>query len=125
MTSEEMERAIEFVLNQQAKLTADVGRLDAAINEMRVQAEADRKEMRNGFRVMTDAVTALVSQAAEDRAAVIEANAEIKDRVNVLLDVIETTTKLTMEVSAIARSSEKRLTLLENRVGKIENPQAE
>jgi len=111
MTSEEMQRAIEFILQQQAVLVEQQARTDMEIREMRVQADADRKEVR-------DAIKTLVEQAAEDRAAVIEANAEIKEHINILLTVIETTNR-------VAVSSEKRLTLLESRVDKIENSQTQ
>jgi hypothetical protein len=42
MTHDELERAMEFLLTQQAKLTADVGQLTASVNGM-------KEEMREAF----------------------------------------------------------------------------
>ena len=63
MNHEEMERAIEFLLEHHAKLstdldklkelqaqtTSDIQALTANVDRLEVQAEADRQEMRDGF----------------------------------------------------------------------------
>ena len=48
MTNEEMERAIEFLLNHHAQLSADIDKLTAAV-------EAMRKEMHYGFEKLIQA----------------------------------------------------------------------
>ena len=67
MTGEEMEKAIEFLLNQQAQLTADVGRLDAAIKEMGIRAEEDRKFVREIIHEVARGIAELTVNAEADR----------------------------------------------------------
>ncbi|HNC44178.1 MAG TPA: hypothetical protein PLU80_08430 [Acidobacteriota bacterium] len=72
MTFEEMERTMEFILNQQAKfsvdidllkesqatLTADVAKLTVDMAEMKVQAELDRQLMKAMFKHFSDSAEA-------------------------------------------------------------------
>ena len=44
MTHDELERAIEFLLTQQAKLTTDVGQLTASVNGMNNPCSQYRNE---------------------------------------------------------------------------------
>jgi hypothetical protein len=49
MTNEEMERAIEFLLNHQAQLSADLSRQAENIDKLTANVEAMREETREGF----------------------------------------------------------------------------
>jgi hypothetical protein len=72
MAGEEMRKAMEFLLNQQAQLTIDVGRLDAAIKEMRIQAEEDRKFVREVIHEMARGIAVLSVNADADRQEIIK-----------------------------------------------------
>lgn len=52
MTFEEMERTMEFILNQQAKFSVDIELLKESIVEMKTQADLDRAAMREGIEAM-------------------------------------------------------------------------
>ncbi|HNC44179.1 MAG TPA: hypothetical protein PKZ53_22915 [Acidobacteriota bacterium] len=61
MTFEEMERTMEFIVNQQAKFSVDIDLLKEAqailtanMAEMKVQAEQDRELMKAMFRHLSD-----------------------------------------------------------------------
>ena len=61
MTFEEMERTMEFILNQQAKFSVDIDLLKesqailtANMAEMKVQAEQDRELMKAMFQHLSD-----------------------------------------------------------------------
>lgn len=61
MTGEEMERAIEFLINHQAKVSSDIEGLKEAqmrtaanIASLVKQAEADRRELRGTFHILTE-----------------------------------------------------------------------
>ncbi|HEY9232971.1 MAG TPA: hypothetical protein VIS78_12520, partial [Blastocatellia bacterium] len=49
MTNEEMERAIEFLINQQAQLSADLSRQSENIDKLTAAIDAMREETRDGF----------------------------------------------------------------------------
>jgi hypothetical protein len=74
MSGEEMEKAIEFLLNQQAQLTADVGQLSAdvgqlerSIKEMGIQAGEDRKFVREIVHEMAKGIAEQAVSAEADR----------------------------------------------------------
>jgi hypothetical protein len=49
MTSEEMEHAIEFLLEHHAKVSAEIGQLTEAVSVMRQEMEANRTEIRQAI----------------------------------------------------------------------------
>ena len=96
MTGEEMERAIEFLLNHHAQVSAEIGQLKEAISrqsenidKLTADIEAMRKETRYGFEKLT------------------QAN--------------EVTRRLTEEVAQLALQTSQRVTGLEHRVGDLES----
>ncbi len=79
MTNEEMERSIIFLLDSQASLTASVEKLTEDIAQMKIQADADRAEMRNGFNVLGAAILQAMDNADADRRLMREMFQDIKD----------------------------------------------
>lgn len=103
MTSEEMEKAIEFILSQDAAFSAKLQILEekmASLTEktdrMAVEAAEDRRIMREGF--------------AETR----ESFVEVRGAITKLLDTIEDTQDFAKKVARLAIASEKRLAKLES-----------
>ncbi|MBI4749851.1 MAG: hypothetical protein HY774_15295 [Acidobacteria bacterium] len=79
MTFEEMERTMEFIVNQQAKFSVDIdllkesqAALTADVAEMKVQAELDRQLMKAMFQHFSD-------NAEADRRMVREMVQDLKD----------------------------------------------
>lgn len=88
MTSEEMERAIEFVIKQQAQFTTDLGRventLETVVNVMAQVADTQLK--------MAEAQTNADSRIAELAGAqkrTDDAMAETTERLNSLIVIVE------------------------------------
>ena len=78
MTNEEMERSIIFLLDSQASLTASVEKLTEDIAQMKIQADADRAEMRNGFNALGAAILQAMDNADADRRLMREMFQDIK-----------------------------------------------
>jgi hypothetical protein len=95
MTNEEMERAIEFVLKQQAQFTTDLGRvgnnLETVVNVLGQVANTQLTMAE--AQVRTDSRIAELAEAqkntAESVTATNEALAETNDRLNSLIVVVE------------------------------------
>ena len=95
MTSEEIERTMQFILEQQAQLTATVGRLSQkvdrtadGINSLLAIAEVhDREigELRDSVNAMRDSVSA----TSESLNAVDERGRQTDERLNALISTVE------------------------------------
>ena len=127
MTSEEMERAIEFIADNQGRTSADlklltgkVLELTDAVTRMEVQAEIDRKEMRQ-------AITHLETQAEIDRREMREAMTRLEAQTEVnrmefreafdnLIIANEVTRKLSEDVARLALGNRERIIDLETKM---------
>ena len=102
MTSEEIERTMQFILEQQAQLTATVGRLSEkvdrtadGINSLLAIAEVhDREigELRDSVNAVRDSVNAMrdsVSAMSESVNAVDERGRQTDERLNALINTVE------------------------------------
>ena len=95
MTNEEIQRTMEFVLNQQARFSEGMEQL----RESHAQAEKRISNLETGFVNIVNAVADItkiqqalaerVTQLAADIAELREAQAHTDQRVNALLDIIE------------------------------------
>ena len=95
MTNEEMQRTMEFVLNQQARFSEGMEQL----RESHAQAEKRISNLETGFVNIVNAVADItkiqqalaerVTQLAVDIAELREAQAHTDQRVNALIDIIE------------------------------------
>ena len=81
MTGEEMEKTVAFILDQQAQLTANVGKLAVSVD--RLSAKVDRT---------ADSVTALLAIAEIHEGEIGELRGAAKDtdeRLNALIETVE------------------------------------
>ncbi|MEK6289443.1 MAG: hypothetical protein AABO57_27330 [Acidobacteriota bacterium] len=102
MTGEEMERAIEFLINHHAKVSSDIEGLKEAqkittanIASLVEHAEVDRREMRETF-----------DSVAE----------EMRDGFNKLILSNEVTRDLCSQVARLATQTSQRVTVLEDQL---------
>lgn len=102
MTGEEMERAIEFLINHHAKVSSDIEGLKEAqkivtanIASLAKQAEVDRNEMRETFNDLAG---------------------EMRDGFNKLILSNEITRDLTNQVARLAIETSQRVTVLEDKL---------
>src|ERR1051325_2113091 len=95
MTNEEMERAIEFLLEHHAKFSTDIERHSEQINQL------------------TQAVTALTGNVEAMRE-------EMQDGFNKLVLANEVTRQLAEDVARLAVQTSQRVTGLEGRVSDLE-----
>src|SRR5262249_21173508 len=109
MTGEEMERAMDFILKQQANLV-----------EQQAKTDAELGRMRGAVTELTTNVNRLAVEAEADRLVVREGFDEIREAIGKLIDVVENTRDFAEEVGRLAVASEKRLTKLEERIDTIE-----
>ena len=101
MTGEEMERAIEFLINHHAKVSSGIEGLKEAqittaanIASLAKQAEIDRYEMRQTFHILTE---------------------EMREGFNKLILSNEITRDLSNQVARLAIETSQRVTLLEDK----------
>lgn len=95
MTFEEMERTMEFILNQQAKFSVDIELLKESIVEMKTQADLDRA-------IIKDAI------------------AEMRDGMTTMLGIAERMEKTTSNLVLAQTGLSQRVTRLEDRVDHLE-----
>lgn len=68
MTSEEMEKAMAFILDQQAKAESRQAEHEAKLAEYEKQNELEKKALRDNIQSLTNAIGVLAIQADKDRA---------------------------------------------------------
>ena len=107
MTNEEMERAIEFLLNHHAQLSANLSRQAENLDKLTANVEAMHEEMREGFDKLTANVEAMREEMHYGFDKLILAN--------------EVTRRLTEEVAQLAVQTSQRVTGLEHRVSDLES----
>ena len=107
MTTEEMERAIEFLLDHHAKVSTDIerhseqiGKLTEAVSTLTIEAETDRRDTRETLdRVIT----------------------EIQNGFNKLILSNELTRDLANKVASLEVQTSQRVTNIEQRVTDLES----
>jgi hypothetical protein len=116
MTGEELERAIEFLLDHHAKVSADIERhseqiwqLTQTVSAMAAEAEADRAQA-EADRAQVDADRA---QVDADRAQAEADRSEMRAAINNLIIANEVTRKLSEDVARLAVQTSQRVTNLE------------
>lgn len=124
MTGEEMERAIEFLINHHAKVSSDIESLKEAqkittanIASLATQAEADRREMRETFNSMAGEMRETFnSMAGEMREGFNSLTEEMRDGFNKLILSNEITRDLANQVARLAIETSQRVTVLEDKL---------
>ena len=119
MTNEQMERAIEFLLDHHAKFSADIGELK----------EVQRQQTENIGRLTADMQTLREVQTEQTRninlltGAVGSIVTEMRDAINGLIVGNEVTRKLAGDVARLEVQTSQRVTGLERRVSDLETNQ--
>ena len=113
MTGEEMERAIEFLINHHAKVSSDIEGLKEAqkvttaqIASLGKQAEADRREMRETYNRVSKEMRDGFNSLTE----------EMRDGFNKLILSNEITRDLSNQVARLAIETSKRVTVLDDKL---------
>jgi len=112
MTGEEMERAIEFLINHHSKVSSDIEGLKEAqmetaanIAALAKQAETDRNEMRETFHIITEEMREGFNKVTE----------EMREGFNKLILSNEITRDLSNQVARLAIETSRRVTVLEDK----------
>lgn len=104
MTSEEMERAIEFLLESQAKNSTDIAFTNEAVNKLAETVSQDRQENREQ----------LEAYRQETREQLEAYRQETREAVNNLIIANEVTRDLAEKVARLAITTSQRVTALES-----------
>ncbi|HKY05569.1 MAG TPA: hypothetical protein VJQ56_11805 [Blastocatellia bacterium] len=118
MTDEEVERAIQFLIEHHAKVSAKIDDLNQTVSILASQAEADRAETREAISQlsaiigatrmdMQEAVSALIANSDADRI-------EIRAAIENLIVANEVTRDLAEKVARLAIETSHRVTKLES-----------
>ena len=121
MTGEEMERAIEFLLDHHAKFSADIDQLKeaqaqtsadvrtlaGAVSELSEIVGVQSRDMREGLARVDDRMDRFEAQAESDRQ-------EIRDAIDKLILANEVTRDLAQQAAQLAMSASQRITRLED-----------
>ena len=105
MTGEEMERAIKFLIEHHAKVSADIGGLKEAQERTTANIEALTRTVGE----LADSVSRLEAQAESDRD-------ETRDAIDKLILSNEVTRDLANQVARLATTTSQRVTALERRL---------
>ncbi|HXU40443.1 MAG TPA: hypothetical protein VN937_29070 [Blastocatellia bacterium] len=101
MTSEEMERAIEFLVHNQAKNTSDIMLTNEVVNRLAEAVAQDRVENR--------------AQLAANREQLEAYRQETREHINNLIIANEVTRDLAEKVAKLAITTSQRVTVLESK----------
>ena len=108
MTSDEMELAIEFLLNSQAKSTANINVLARVVNELTGDI-SQLKQIQNQILIqMGENQNQILIQMETDRQ-------ETREAIDNLIIANEVTRDLAQNVAKLAITTSQRVTALENR----------
>lgn len=105
MTSEEMERAIEFLVHNQAKNTSDIMLTNEAVNKLADTVAQDRVENR----------AQLEAYRQETREQLEAYRTETREAINNLIIANEVTRDLAERVAKLAMTTSQRVTALESK----------
>jgi chromosome segregation ATPase len=112
MTNEEMQKAIEFLLEHHAKFSTDIGRLEAT----QAQTTTDLQLLTGKVAELTDNVSRLEVQMDELRDKVDTIITEMRDGFNKLILANEGTRDLAEKVAQLAVSTSQRVSRLEEKI---------
>lgn len=110
MTSEEMERAIAFLLESQAKNSAEIAVTSETVNKLAETVAQDRRENRE----LLEAYRRENREHSEETRAQLEAyRLETREAINNLIIANEVTRDLAERVAKLAIETSQRVTVLE------------
>lgn len=102
MTSEQMERAIEFLLNNQADQNVRLAKLENIVGEL----VENQKAMQEGMKVMQEGIIILQS--------------ELREGIETIVAISERTQKAVQDVFELEARTFSRVKVIENRVDSLE-----
>lgn len=112
MTGEEMERAIQFLIHNQAKNTTDIMLLHETVGKMAETAAQDRLE----YRALLEAHRQETREQLEANREQVEAyRQETREHIDNLIIANEVTRDLAEKVAKLAITTSQRVTALENK----------
>ena len=114
MTSEELERAIAFLLESQAKNSVDISVTSETVNKLAEAVERDRRENREQLDAYRRENR---EQSGETRAQLEAYRQETREAINNLIIANEATRDLAEKVAKLAISTSHRVTVLETARG--------
>lgn len=112
MTNEEMEKAIEFLLEHHAKFSTDIGKLEAR----QAQTTADLQLLTGKVAELTDNVSRLEIQMGELGEKVDSIITEMRDGFDKLILANESTRDLAEKVAQLTINTSQRVTKLEEKI---------
>lgn len=112
MTGEEMERAIEFLLEHHAKFGSDIQELKMA----QAQTTADLRTLTGKVAELTDNVSRLETRMEEMSETVQNVIEEMHDGFNKLILANEVTRDLAEKAAQLAINTSHRVTIIENKL---------
>jgi parvulin-like peptidyl-prolyl isomerase len=110
MTSEEMERAIEFLLESQAKNSTDIGFTNEAVNKLAETVAQDRRENREQLQAYRQENREQLEAYRQQLEAYRQ---ETREAINNLIIANEVTRDLAEKVAMLAITTSQRVTALE------------
>lgn len=105
MTGEEMERAIQFLIEHHARVSTDI----AGLKEAQERTTANIEALTRTVGELADSVSRLEAQAESDRD-------ETRDAIDKLILSNEVTRDLANQVARLATTTSQRVTALEGRL---------
>jgi hypothetical protein len=116
MTTEEMERAIEFLLDHHARFSTDIGELREAIGELK---DAQKRQ----GETVAQMISEMETDRRETREVLNNMITEIRDGFNNLIVANEVSRHLAEEATRLAIQTSQRVTGLDRRVTDLEQRQ--
>ena len=112
MTSEELERAIESLLHNQAKNTSDIMLTNEAVNKLAEAVDRDRVENQAQREANREQLDAYRQETREQLEAYRQ---ETREHINNLIIANEVTRDLAEKVAKLAITTSQRVTALESK----------
>jgi len=119
MTGEEMERAIEFLLEHHAKFSSDIDKLTAdihALKESQSTTTANIQSLTETVVELVESVSRLEAQVEETSGTVQNVIEEMRDGFNKLILANEVTRDLAEKAAQLAINTSHRVTIIENKL---------
>lgn len=112
MTSEELERAIESLVHNQAKNTSDIMLTNEVVNRLAEAVARDRVENRKQLEANREQLEAYRQETSEQLEAYRQ---ETREHINNLIIANEVTRDLAEKVAKLAITTSQRVTALESK----------
>lgn len=123
MSSDNIRRQIEFILEHQAKFSEDIGELRAAIGELRAAIGELKDVQKQQGATVGQIISEMEADRRETREVLNGMISEMRDGFNHLIVASEATRELANNVASLEVQTSRRVTGLEQRVTSLESKQ--